>query len=407
MGWRREPARTRSGGVSPALPHPFDRPPSPHGIEPDAATTDLVRAQVDALLLQSPSFQALSAEARPQLREGLTKIAAYAAALTRDAWAQAARLGQVPVLHERNEFSREPTLPSSRGLRTTRTQAAADEFRSAATGEVARVTQETLRAIAFPTFVADLIRGTFQAIVDASIQQMEAFVRLVGDVSKTVDEFMADNITDNQARDWLAGRYPGHLRVKAESGKARLGPAPGGEDLPTPDFRRELGVADDVSGLDEDTVEELLVPAARRRLAENRLQMLSTLVMMGMQRIVVKRGHIKATMGFHIDAKDRVHAEEASQFDFKFSASGGVNFAVWNASASTSISYVRSTKSDSDSELNVKADLTGEVEILFETDYMPLSRLAPPAQIARIQGNTPVPEQNAPATGGNVAKAAA
>jgi hypothetical protein len=41
----------------------------------------------------------------------------------------------------------------------------------------------------FPTFVADLIRGTFDAIVDATVEQMEAFADLLGRVSESVDEY--------------------------------------------------------------------------------------------------------------------------------------------------------------------------------------------------------------------------
>src|SRR5262249_15854624 len=81
-------------------------------------------------------------------------------------------------------------------------------FRPAAANQIGRVTGETLRAIAFPTFVADLIHSTFQAIVNASIQQMEAYVKLLENVVKTVNQFMSDNISDHQARDYLAQSYP-------------------------------------------------------------------------------------------------------------------------------------------------------------------------------------------------------
>jgi hypothetical protein len=45
----------------------------------------------------------------------------------------------------------------------------------------------------FPDFVADLIKGTFNAIVDSSIQQMEAYGELLKDVSKSVDAFVPDD----------------------------------------------------------------------------------------------------------------------------------------------------------------------------------------------------------------------
>lgn len=43
----------------------------------------------------------------------------------------------------------------------------------------------------FPAFVAGLIRGTFNAIVDSSIQQMQAYAELVKSVAEGVDASVA------------------------------------------------------------------------------------------------------------------------------------------------------------------------------------------------------------------------
>jgi hypothetical protein len=64
-----------------------------------------------------------------------------------------------------------------------------------------------LDAIDFPRCVASLVQGTFQAIVDASIQQMEAYSNLLSKTAKTVDSFRQDNISDDTARDHLADNY--------------------------------------------------------------------------------------------------------------------------------------------------------------------------------------------------------
>jgi hypothetical protein len=39
------------------------------------------------------------------------------------------------------------------------------------------------------SFVVALVRGTFDAVVNASIQQMEAYAALLKDVAQTVDQF--------------------------------------------------------------------------------------------------------------------------------------------------------------------------------------------------------------------------
>ena len=134
------------------------------------------------------------------------------------------------------------------------------------------------------------------------------------------------------------------------------------------------------------------MPAARRKLAQTRLKMLSTLVLMGINRIVVTGGKIRATMGFHINTRDTAHAGERVGRRLRASAtSGSFGVGPWSASASMSVAYVSSTKADSNAELNTQTDLTGEVEIHFQSDYFPIERFADSAGIDQIRGNTPVP----------------
>lgn len=377
--------------MSAALPPPFDRAPDPAGVAGDPATLRLTTAQIQALLERTPSYFALDADVRGRLKDDLVKIGAYAAALVRDDWAQSARLGQRPLIRRR-----EHVPPEDARVELSTAQTAADQFSPAATGQVAAITRDTLQAISFPTFVADLINGSFRAIVDSSIQQMQAFTEMIENVSKTVDEFMVDNVSDAQAREWLVGRYPRHIAVdRGDEEGPRLTPA---EDAPEPlpNFRQDLNLPEAVSSLDDSTLEETLVPAARRRLAQARLHLLSTLVMMGLQRIVVRSGKIKAGMKFKIDASDRVRQQEANRFGLDSTVSGGVNYGIWNVQARISVTYVTESRTDSDSAIQVGAELTGEVEIAFETDYLPLARMAPPDMIERIRGNTPVPDQNQP-----------
>lgn len=119
-----------------------------------------------------------------------------------------------------------------------------------------------IEAIDFPDFVAALLDGTFQAIVDGSVRQMEAYGQLVQDVALSVDAFRKDNVSADTARDRLIQKY-GPL----------LGPdwPPKGE---RPSSRKK--------------------PA--RRLASSRQQLLATMVLMGINRIVVTDGKIHAKL---------------------------------------------------------------------------------------------------------------
>lgn len=399
--------------LPPALPGVFSRPPSRQALRPSPATTELVREQVRALLVSSPSFHRLPHRERRRLAHHMVKVAAYAAECVRDDWYQSARLGQRPLV-----VRQEPVLAEQAA------QGTGGGFRAGAADQVASVTRRTLDAIAFPTFVAELIRGTFDAITNASIKQMEAYGRLLGDVGRTVDDFMNQNISDNQAREWLAQTYPTVLRVErggsatpaggagARGGRARssrtptrgggsgdgeaaLAPVEGADARPLPNWRSELGVTAAPS-LDSSYLEEKLVPAARRKLAQTRLQTLSTIVLMGMNRITVTGGKLRATMAFHIDTSDIAREEAASGVSFGTSASGSVGFGPWSASASVSFAYVSSSRSSSESEMNVSTDLTSEVEIHFRSDPFPLERMATGSTLGRIASHTAVPEANTP-----------
>jgi hypothetical protein len=397
--------------VHPPLPPPYATPTSPGGLRPTPEVEHLVRSQVLALLESSPAYSQLEPHRRKTMEDDLVKIASYSAELIRDIFQRTQQLGQTPaILSQSVEPPSEKAQTLAGAGRGATSGPPSDEFSPRAASNVARITQQTLNAIAFPTFVADLIKGTFQAIVNASIQQMEAYGALLSNVAKTVDQFMADNITDNQARDWLAQRYPAHFQVQTDGDAPTLHARD--TDQPKPNFKADLGLNEDVD-VSDDTAESTLVPAARRKLAENRHSMLATMVLMGINRIVITSGRIRATMGFRIDTSDTGQVHTASEFDEKnessFGFGGGLAGLLGGASGSVknTLTYVSSTKKDSADELNVQADLTGEVDLKFKSDYFPMERFADPNMIALIQGNTPNPGANTPVSSSATAKAAA
>ncbi|WP_372571768.1 hypothetical protein [Ruegeria jejuensis] len=381
------------------LPGPFGANTGPE-MTTSPAVQALAAGQVKALLESAPAFYQLPAEAQSKMRDDLERITTYTATLIEDDWTQSRKLDQTPVVREQRVVDGTMTAPAraqAEGFQPNQEGG----FTPVAASNVARITEDTLNAIAFPTFVADLIKGTFQAIVDSSIQQMEAYAELLSNVAKTVQQFEADNITDNNARDWLAGAYPQVIRLDTSSGQPRLVPQQGADDAQQPNFQGDLNLGEAVTSVDEESIETLLVPAARRKIAQSRQQTLATMVLMGMNRIVITRGRIKAAMGFRIDTTDTSRAESAQKFDSKTEASAryGWFLSPVKASMKTTVSYVSSSKKSSESEIDVSADLTGEVDLRFKSDYFPLERFADTAVIAQIQQNTPNPGANKPITG--------
>jgi hypothetical protein len=260
-----------------------------------------------------------------------------------------------------------------------------------------------------------LIKNVFQAIVESSIEQMRAYGELIANVAKTVDQFMTDNISSGAGRDFLANRYPDTFQVELQPGASSF--AEGTEAAPPtaqlvakgedPERRlteisKELGVDPPVTDISDPNAELKIVTAARLQMAKSRQQLLSSMVMLGINRIVVTDGTINAKVVFDMRAEDRVkraytasmHDTESSRFKQQSQISYGAWFSPIDASASeeSEQSHVATVGSaldeTSESKAEVKAKLSGEVRVNFKSDYLPLEKMATPEMMSVIQGNS-------------------
>src|SRR6266852_1467869 len=225
-------------------------------LEGDSVTLGLVRERVRGLLAESAAYQSLSAERQRDLAADMEKVAEFiVGGPTGTNIPRAATLAGTPMA--RRVFTGAAYDPAGQtaGQRIAQSGAgAAQQGAAAYTGMI--------RDVNFPAFVAGLIDGVFNAIVTSSIKQMEAYADLVKNVSKSVDQYMKDNVTENNARDYLADRYPSHLEVDINGDKPRLKAREEADDGNMPDFAGDLGLKDQVTSLDDDKIEKELVPAA-------------------------------------------------------------------------------------------------------------------------------------------------
>jgi hypothetical protein len=262
----------------------------------------------------------------------------------------------------------------------------------------------------FPKFVADLVSGTFGAIVTSSIKQMNAYMDLIKNVSKSVDDFMKDNVTTNNARDYLAQRYPDHLAVDTSGGTPTLAPKEGADESAMPDFMKDLGLPQPVDGLDQDTVEQQLVPAARQRMALDRQHLLATLVLMGINRLVVTDGDIEAKVLFQLDTQDSVktNASQRQNFSDEDTKTSGSSGFLWFSPSTdeteTTNFTVATTRSDASADtVKLHTDLSGKVAIRFQSQTFPLDKVADIIGVDKIgdqQVGAGIPKQPAPAPAG-------
>lgn len=335
-----------------------------------------VSREVGALLSRSTAFRDLPEDKRAQLTADMTRVGTY---LADPSWLAA----QTPT--------RARALAESDPVHDLKGRLAADpgqigaEFEAGAMKQGVEEFGNLVRKVDFPAFVAGLVHGVFNAVVDASIQQMKAYGEMLAAVSKTVDQFASDHISDYDARELVATRYPSAIRLDASAdGPARLSVGDDGAGLEQ--IGKDFGVPG--ASLDDEESERTLVNAAKLEMARSRQQLLATMVLLGINRIVVTNGQINAKVVFDVQASDdaRRRAEARMKDDresrhMRASAVGGSFFGMFGGgSASTSSSShttsVSSAVDDtSESRAQMKATLSGDVRLSFRSETFPLERM--------------------------------
>jgi hypothetical protein len=255
--------------------------------------------------------------------------------------------------------------------------------RESATDALGRRAGSLMDELDFPKFVASLIHGTFDAMVDSAIRQMQAYADLVAAVAKPLEQFTQENVSLNQARDYLVEQHPRDVRLVDSGDGLTLAPMVKADDgeVSSPRWLADYNLSGEE--LTTETLEEKVLPAAREHAAKARLQTLATMVLMGINRIVVKDGTIGARLRFRAAAADRVAVQYATGGD---PAGGSEQWGARGSSSdplpSTKVSTV-GVNVQSDSEL--KAELFGEVRINFASETVPLDRFVDDAKRALLE----------------------
>lgn len=362
--------------------------------EPEKPRED-ARQTVRALLTAAEGYNALDPGLRQDVAKSLVRISSTAMTLADEA---------------RPLPATDATRPIPAPL--AQAQSAGRAFSGTAIDQIAPQTERILNAVSFPRFVGELITGVFKALNESNQQQLESYVDLIRNVAATTDGFADANIGEMGARQWLMERFPGTFRIEGDTDAGfdnpeemsaderaewmaeraenqRLELSPGAEMPSEGALRTALGVPRGQS-LPSGNPESLVGPV-RALLARNKQQMLATMVMMGMQRIVIDSGRLNASMRFHIDASSAASDDRGSRFDVRNEIQAGVKaqFGPWGASAKmkNTIGYVSTERTQTEEEVNADLDLDSAVELIFRTDYVPLERLAGTGDVNRIRVN--------------------
>ncbi|MBN3760741.1 hypothetical protein [Burkholderia sp. Ac-20365] len=419
-----------------------------------------VRDAVRRLLTQTESFARLSPEKQRQVARCTALIADYLAApegFAGNTLPGGLAMPPATALDDPPPPQREASYDvASKNV----SEIGEGEFSASAAREGAKVAGLLLKQVKFPTFVASLIEGVFHAIVKSSIEQMEAYTKMIDSVAKSLQQFTDDNVTENQGRDHMVEKFPDLFEVAVDDMS----------DTPSPKLRLRDGVDEDAAlkrvnqqlnfegspfksmDLSDENAEKALVLAARMQLARQRQQLMASLVMMGINRIVVTDGKLSAKIMYDFTARDsRSVRKSAAAYDFARNADGTIQTTraqegtydlggdesrsrqhgkdsssddysadyyakgTYKAEDKPVMTAMSTASEASDSQLQTRVQLAGAVEVNFKSDYLPLDKMATPGMIAAIQGNStpvdpnvvPSPVNREPATSGAITPGAA
>ena len=278
-------------------------------------------------------------------------------------------------------------------------------FDPGANRQLAGVARDKLDAIAFPRFVTELVNGVFRGLIDANAQQIQAYVDMVSGVTAATADSQGATLAD-QARLWLIQQFPdayelaageGEWGEQATDGPLRLRLREGQEAPPAADIAGLLELTGrEAEGIYPEEPEEGLLGKVRTYLSRKRQKVLASLLTLGMNRIVIDHGKIKAGMNFSIDARSAAEENRARRSELKHISRVGasVGFGPWsvNASMTNSIGMVNTSQSHRREEMNQRVNMNADIELHFHSDYMPLNRLAAADSVQRIRAASANPD---------------
>lgn len=378
------------------------------------------RKQTAGLLTAIPSFTDLSKEERDQMAADTVKVLSYMTdpnGVSEEIADSTSILAPIPPPSKESSYAlakNDPVETTKRNLAQSPGQVGKD-FTAGAVEAGVEQFGNLVQKVDFPQFVGGLIKNVFQAIVESSIEQMRAYGELIANVAKTVDQFMADNISEGAGRDYLSDKYPDALSVDVTTGsdlftegdvvatpQARIVAKGDDPEIRLAEISREMNVNPPITDLSDANAELRLVTAARLEMAKSRQTLLASMVMLGINRIVVTDGSIRAKVIFDMRATDTaqrkytasMHDKKSQKYKQSLKTSYGSWYSPVKASASFEgqqehVATVGSAVDESsESKAEVKARLSGEVRVNFKSDYLPLDKMATPQMMSTIQGNS-------------------
>lgn len=243
-----------------------------------------------------------------------------------------------------------------------------------------------LNEIGFPEFTTKLVKDVYDALLAATLHQMEAYSELVAATAKTLNVYIAENkelVSGDEVWDWLVKNLPGPAVSIAGEPTAedatllKKGVVLDGGEVAKVNGTVGLTGNDMVSttALTDGNI-TTIVDKVREIIAGNRYTLLKEMVKMGIIRLVVDYGEIETRLTFTTYGESQQLKAASAYQSRAFGISGGVSARLKKVRASVAASYssigVRTTSSIDRDVSGSKVDIYARVFIRFKSDYQSL-----------------------------------
>ncbi|AOX03275.1 hypothetical protein BJP34_30970 [Moorena producens PAL-8-15-08-1] len=252
--------------------------------------------------------------------------------------------------------------------------------------------------LGFVEFTAGLINGTFDAIIAATIRQIEAYAELVANLAKTLKQFEAENVSDAEINAHLNENYPdgnGGTVVRAnyifpntprdpktgnpgKAGVTKLQEVARALEAETVNLEQPLKLTITPEQKNSFTVAQvqLILRKLSESLAQSLIDHLREMARQGMARIVITDGEIFSKLTFNVTATE-TETRRKSEYDRLQAGAYLRASARWGwGRASVGANFnklkVKATNESSFDNVTMSTEIIGQVKIRFRTETFPI-----------------------------------
>ena len=248
--------------------------------------------------------------------------------------------------------------------------------------------EDLVDSVDFPQFVGDLLKAVFDAKISVQKSQTDDFIRLMREATKSTADFLKKT-DDEDAFAYLAdspnAQFNLSMEEDAEGGSKLALTSPEGEPVDMDDNEVKAAIMD-----------------AKIAMAKEHRAALREIILMGVTRMIVKKGEVEAAVEYKITAKrdSRKSHRDQNINTFQASASygGGLMGSIFGGpkgSMSVTNTNIQVNTSSQTAQDELSAKLMGKVKIEFASDFFKLDNFANMYADGGVQALQPQPQQGA------------